>query len=71
MNDLGLHVMNKLRTEYFMAVLKLIFSFLYDDYIFYMIQFLLVKGWSMLCVGQLMLDQWLMNIEQEEIEISY
>ena len=54
-----------------MAVLKLIFSFLYDDYIFYMIQFLLVKGWSMLCVGQLMLDQWLMNIEQEEIEISY
>ena len=49
MNDLGLHVMNKLRTEYFMAVLKLIFIFLYYDYIFYMIQFLLVKGWSMLC----------------------
>ena len=36
-----------------------------------MIQFLLVKGWSILCVDQLMLDQWLMNIEQEEIEISY
>ena len=27
MNDLGLHVMNKLRTEYFMAVLKLFLVF--------------------------------------------